>query len=188
MRDNEQMLLKWNRAMNANSREVQGESTYLLTCAFKKLKSACASTQLGQNLRTPHEKNLHPWLSKLRQVKILIRLRECAGWSESSLGAHFGSRDFWHCTSSDVDIACSEQHFRLTSLCKLYHYENTSIQIHRKFHLQKLKPFRQKKQTDSFHVSAQSIECGYLLEPPRWGGSNEYPQSMFLSRNKKNNV
>ena len=26
------------------------------------------------------------------------------------------------------------------------------------------------------------------LEPPRRGGSNEYPQSMFLSRNKKNNV
>ena len=25
----------------------------------------------------------------------------------------------------------------------------------------------------------------YLLEPPRRGGSNEYPQSMFLSRNKK---
>ena len=38
-----------------------------------------------------------------------------------------------------------------------------------------------------FHISAQAIECGYLLEPPRWGGSNEYPQSMFLSR-KKNNV
>ena len=30
--------------------------------------------------------------------------------------------------------------------------------------------------------------CGYSLEPPRRGGSNEYPQSMFLSRNKKNNV
>ena len=26
------------------------------------------------------------------------------------------------------------------------------------------------------------------LEPPRRGGSNEYPQSMFLSRNKENNV
>ena len=24
--------------------------------------------------------------------------------------------------------------------------------------------------------------------PPLWGGSNEYPQSMFLSRNKKDNV
>ena len=28
----------------------------------------------------------------------------------------------------------------------------------------------------------------YLLEPLRRGGSNEYPQSMLLSRNKKNNV
>ena len=28
-------------------------------------------------------------------------------------------------------------------------------------------------------VSAQNIDCGYSLEPPRWGGSNEYPQSMF---------
>ena len=27
--------------------------------------------------------------------------------------------------------------------------------------------------------SAQNIDCGYSLEPPQWGGSNEYPQSMF---------
>ena len=33
-----------------------------------------------------------------------------------------------------------------------------------------------------------SKHCEYSLEPPRWGGSNEYPQYMFLSRNKKNNV
>ena len=33
----------------------------------------------------------------------------------------------------------------------------------------------------------KNIDCGYSLEPPR-GGSNEYPQSMFLSRNKKTNV
>ena len=39
-----------------------------------------------------------------------------------------------------------------------------------------------------FHISAQNIDCGYSLEPPRGGGSNEYPQSMFLSRNKNNNV
>ena len=29
------------------------------------------------------------------------------------------------------------------------------------------------------HISAQNIDCGYSLEPPRRGGSNEYPQSMF---------
>ena len=28
-------------------------------------------------------------------------------------------------------------------------------------------------------ISAQNIDCGYSLEPPRRGGSNEYPESMF---------
>ena len=44
------------------------------------------------------------------------------------------------------------------------------------------------KNSDIFHISAQNIDCGYSLEPPRRGGSNEYPQSMSLNRNKKNNV
>ena len=44
------------------------------------------------------------------------------------------------------------------------------------------------KNSDIFHFSAQNIDCGYSLEPPRRGGSNEYPESMFLSGNKKNNV
>ena len=44
------------------------------------------------------------------------------------------------------------------------------------------------KRIDIFHISAQNIDCRYSLEPPRWGGSNEYQQSIFLSRNKKNNV
>ena len=30
-----------------------------------------------------------------------------------------------------------------------------------------------------FLIFAQNTECGYSLEPPRRGGSNEYPQSMF---------
>ena len=46
----------------------------------------------------------------------------------------------------------------------------------------------QTKNSDIFHISAQNIDCGYSLEPPRRGGSNGYPQSMFPSRNKKNNV
>ena len=37
-----------------------------------------------------------------------------------------------------------------------------------------------------FHTFAQNIDCGYTLEPPRGGGSNKYPQSMFWSKNKKN--
>ena len=41
---------------------------------------------------------------------------------------------------------------------------------------------------DILHISSQKIDCGYYLEPPRRDGPNEYPHSMFLSRNKKNNV
>ena len=36
-----------------------------------------------------------------------------------------------------------------------------------------------------FHFSAQNIDCGYSLEPPRRGGSNEYPQSMFWAEKWK---
>ena len=30
-----------------------------------------------------------------------------------------------------------------------------------------------------FLISVQNIDCGYSLEPPRRGGSNEYSQPMF---------
>ena len=44
----------------------------------------------------------------------------------------------------------------------------------------------QRKMFDIFLIFAQNIDCGYTLEPPRRGGSNEYPQSMFWSKSKKN--
>ena len=62
------------------------------------------------------------------------------------------------------------------------HYQNTPIQIYGNFYNQ-IKEKNQTKNTDIFHISAQNIDCGYSLEPP-----NEYPQFMFLNRNKKNNV
>ena len=30
------------------------------------------------------------------------------------------------------------------------------------------------KNSGSFHIAAQNIDCGYTLEPPRRRGSNEY--------------
>ena len=44
------------------------------------------------------------------------------------------------------------------------------------------------KNSDIFHISVQNIDCGYSLEFPQQGSSNEYPEPMLLSRNKKNNV
>ena len=51
--------------------------------------------------------------------------------------------------------------------------------------LQKIEQLQIKKHTDNFHISDQNVDCGYSLEPPLRGGSNEYQQSMFLSKNKK---
>ena len=41
------------------------------------------------------------------------------------------------------------------------------------------------KNPDIYHISAQNIDCGYSLEPPHRGGSNEYPQSMFRAEIRK---
>ena len=46
----------------------------------------------------------------------------------------------------------------------------------------------QKKILLFFIFLLKNIDYGYSFDPPRRGGSNEYPQSMFLRRNKKNNV
>ena len=76
--------------------------------------------------------------------------------------------------------------FRLTRL----HYW-PSLRKHAYSNILKILPLKnenfQIKNSDIFHVSAQNIDCWYLLEPPHRGGSNKYPQYV-LSRNKKNNV
>ena len=41
------------------------------------------------------------------------------------------------------------------------------------------------KNFDIFNFFAQNVDCGYTLEPPLRGGSDEYPQSMFWIENKK---
>ena len=67
-----------------------------------------------------------------------------------------------------------------------------SLQKHAYSNILKILPPKnenfQIKKSDILQISAQTTDCGYSLEPPLQGGSNEYPQSMFLSRNKKNNV
>ena len=59
------------------------------------------------------------------------------------------------------------------------------IQTYCKFSHQKKNENFEKKNSDIFHVSAQNTDCGFSLEPPRGGGSNDYPQSMFLAEIRK---
>ena len=41
------------------------------------------------------------------------------------------------------------------------------------------------KNSDIFHISAQNIDCGYSLEPPRRGGSNEYHNPCCYAKIRK---
>ena len=66
------------------------------------------------------------------------------------------------------------------------HYENTPTEnftTYWKTRLLRILPPKnenfQMKNSGNFHISAQNIDCGYSLEPPHRGGSNEYPKSMF---------
>ena len=70
------------------------------------------------------------------------------------------------------------------SILNCLHYENTSVQQYWLFYHQKNEKF-QIKNSDIFHISAQNIDCGYSLEPPRRGGSNKYTQSMFWAEIRK---
>ena len=57
-----------------------------------------------------------------------------------------------------------------SNILNFYHQKNENFQI---------------KNSDIFLISAQNIDCGYSLEPPHRGGSNEYPQSMFWAEIRK---
>ena len=69
--------------------------------------------------------------------------------------------------------------------CWTKHYENTLFQIYWEFYHQKRKRIFRKRNLIFFHMSSPNIDCGYSLEPPRWGGSNKYPQSMPFSKIRK---
>ena len=64
-----------------------------------------------------------------------------------------------------------KRHFEIIPICLLTHYENRPIQTYWKFLHQKRKV--SDINSDIFHISTKNIDCGYSLEPPRWGGSNE---------------
>ena len=143
------------------------------SCAKWRLRSAWASAQSDQSLRCPHEEILGPYLSIERTAKTLIRLSGFPGWSES----------WWaHMPFVGFVMRCLKCLKSVITKTRLFKYIENFTTKTRKFSDRNSDIFF------FFSISAQNIDCGYSIEPPRRGGSNEYPQSMFLSRNKKNNV
>ena len=74
----------------------------------------------------------------------------------------------YHCWHANCSQNCSKHIITKTRLFKYienFTTKNWNFQI---------------KRLIFFHVSVQNIDCGYTLEPPCRGGSNEYPQSVFF--------
>ena len=88
-------------------------------------------------------------------------------WERQAWANHVGTDQMPQNTVSDQDL----QGLPLT--LRKHTYSNI-LKI-----LQPKKENFQIKKFDIFHFSAQNTDCVYSLELPRWGSSNEYPQSMF---------
>ena len=87
-------------------------------------------------------------------MKTLNSLRIHSAWSESSLSVW---KYIWHCITKtclyNSEPPLTPLLFSKTGVYRGIHY--------------------------FFLFLLKNIDCWYSLEPPLWGGSNEYPQSMF---------
>ena len=64
-------------------------------------------------------------------------------------------------------------------------HAKTSLLKHAYSNILKILQPRKEKKSDMFYNSAQNIDHGYSLEPPRRYASNEHSQSIFLSQIRK---
>ena len=116
----------------------------------------------------------------LKIFQTVIRLRD----NESRLYSCLYHKIYMHLYESQYQ----KTYLRTCSpSIRAVHYENKPIQIYWKIYHQKNENF-QIKILIFFIFLLKNIDWRYSLEPPRRGGSNGYPQFMFLSRNKTNNV
>ena len=77
--------------------EPQREKTYLLSVSQTKTQISLRIRTICSVFTVRMKKLYILCYPKIRPVKILIRLRECAVWSESSLGAHVVKTVFSRC-------------------------------------------------------------------------------------------
>ena len=136
---------------------------------------------------------------KLTRQSYCIYLHEDKNWHSKVLGCAMRKYFFRHMPTvkAQISILASPQsdqclHSPLTEfldsaecITKTRLFKYTCIET---FTTKKIKFFQIKKILYFFHISAQNIDCGYSLKPPRRGGYNKYPLAMFLNRDKKNNV
>ena len=158
---------------------------------MKALIRLCIRSDL--DLRYPHTTRKHSCALRGSYCFWISQVRDC--WNRISSAFGYSDRETVQVYSLQAPpwVTLWESNERLMVLkVWILHTEHISLRKHAYSCILKISPPKNwkfsDKNPDIFHIHAQNIDCGYSLEPPRRGGSNQYPQSMFLSRNKKNNV
>ena len=144
-------------------------------CGQRRPRSVCASTQSYQGLHCPLKELLqNVWM----ESKCLIL---CAHDHMNLHILRMFEDTFFRWRGHFVwdicmVITCSKAKLHMDSNFEKGFLYNT-LKLH--FYIVKLGC------TLFFLFLLKNIDCGYALEPPRRGGSNGYPQSMFFSRYMK---
>ena len=88
------------------------------------------------------------------------------------------------CAQRRLKSACASAQSDQSYLSVWRNFAALALRKHAYSNIYKISPPKNWKFSDKnsgiFQISAQNIDCGYSLEPPLRGGSNEYPQSMFF--------
>ena len=127
--------------------------------AERRFKSVCTSSQSDQSLRCLHEESLHHEVSSMRPAMILNRLRKVRDWTLLMTLPH------------STPPRSTVWNVPITKIRLFKYIENFT--------------------TKNWQISDKKFLyfSYFCLKHRLWrGGSNEYPRSIFLSRNKKNNV
>ena len=78
-----------------------------------------------------------------------------------------------------IDIPVNNFSVMLVHMYQQYHQENMSVYCIPPYTPLLYSKTGVRRGIPIFLFLLQNIDCGYSLEPPRRGGSNVYPQSMF---------
>ena len=150
-------------------------------CAQRMFRLACAFEQCAQNLLLTRMQSYF-----MRITKILIRLRGCAGWFESSLGAHVRKYDF---SRSVVSVRTCllmyvfNPQFILLETSKWRYPGNTTITKHSPTEVPKIRRYKEqiKTKTNSTYKTKDAQRTETEL-PSRSDGTLPGCLNQFYSR------
>ena len=115
-------------------------------------------------------KNNFPWSQDVRAFKVSLYNVVICHMKQMSVTACLVPIENWCVYVSVFVCVISLRKYAYLDILKILPPKNKIFQI---------------KNSNILHISAQNIACGYSLEPPRRGGSNEYPQSIFKAEIRK---